>query len=32
MHSYEIPEIIAVRVDKGFDQYIEWVRSETTSN
>ena len=32
MHSYEIPEIIAVRVDKGFDQYLEWVRSETTSN
>lgn len=32
MHSYDVPEIIAVRVDRGFDQYLEWVRKETTSN
>lgn len=32
MHSYEVPEIVAVPVARGLDQYIEWVREETTSN
>jgi periplasmic divalent cation tolerance protein len=32
MHSYELPEIVAVRVDRGLDQYLEWVRKETASN
>jgi periplasmic divalent cation tolerance protein len=31
MHTYEIPEIIALSVKEGFDQYIEWVHSETHS-
>jgi len=29
MHTYETPEIIALPVKKGLDQYIGWVRSET---
>jgi len=31
MHSYETPEIIALPVKEGLDQYIGWVRSETHS-
>ena len=31
MHTYETPEIIALQVKEGLDQYIEWVRSETHS-
>ena len=31
MHAYETPEIIALPVKEGLDQYIEWVRSETYS-
>jgi periplasmic divalent cation tolerance protein len=31
MHTYEIPEIIAVPVTKGLDKYIEWVHCETHS-
>jgi periplasmic divalent cation tolerance protein len=29
MHSYKVPEIIALPVMAGFPQYLEWVRSET---
>lgn len=29
MHTYETPEIIALPVKEGLDQYIRWVRSET---
>lgn len=29
-HSYTTPEILAVPVAKGLDQYIAWVRNETT--
>jgi len=31
MHTYEIPEIIALPVKDGHDRYIGWVRSETHS-
>ena len=31
IHSYETPEIIALPVTKGLDQYIGWVCSETHS-
>lgn len=31
MHTYEIPEIIALSVKKGLDRYVGWVRSETQS-
>jgi periplasmic divalent cation tolerance protein len=30
MHSYEVPEIIAVKVDRGLNQYIAWVEQATT--
>lgn len=29
MHTYETPEILALPVKEGLDQYIGWVRSET---
>ena len=28
-HPYELPEIIAVPVEQGLPQYLEWVASET---
>jgi periplasmic divalent cation tolerance protein len=31
MHTYEIPEIIALPVKEGFNQYIGWVGRETHS-
>jgi len=31
MHTYEIPEIIAVQVKSGLNQYVGWVRDETHS-
>lgn len=31
-HSYQVPEILAVRIENGFNQYIEWVGKETTTN
>ena len=27
LHPYEVPEIIAVRVEEGFAAYLEWVES-----
>jgi periplasmic divalent cation tolerance protein len=29
MHPYKVPEIIAIPVNDGLPQYLEWVRSET---
>jgi periplasmic divalent cation tolerance protein len=29
MHTYETPEIIALRVEDGLAQYLGWVRDET---
>ena len=29
MHSYEVPEIIALTVRKGLHPYLAWVRQET---
>lgn len=28
-HSYKVPEIIGISVDKGLPQYLEWVQKET---
>jgi len=28
MHPYELPEIIAVPVEAGLEEYLEWVRGE----
>lgn len=30
LHPYELPEIIAVPVRHGLDEYLEWVAGETT--
>lgn len=30
LHPYELPEIVAVPVVRGFDQYLNWVAAETT--
>ena len=29
LHPYELPEIIAVRVEAGLPAYLEWVAAET---
>ena len=29
LHPYELPEIIAVPVLRGFDDYLQWVADET---
>ncbi len=29
LHSYEVPEIIAVPVEEGYERYIKWVVEET---
>jgi periplasmic divalent cation tolerance protein len=29
MHPYEVPEIVAVPVERGLNDYLEWVRSCT---
>jgi periplasmic divalent cation tolerance protein len=30
LHPYELPEIVAVPVVRGLDEYLEWVAGETT--
>jgi periplasmic divalent cation tolerance protein len=30
LHSYEVPEILAVPIVQGNSTYLEWVRAETT--
>ncbi|MBM4126493.1 MAG: divalent-cation tolerance protein CutA [Nitrospira sp.] len=30
VHSYKVPEIIALPVTDGLPQYLEWVRTETS--
>ena len=30
LHPYELPEIVAVPVTRGLDEYLEWVNGETT--
>jgi periplasmic divalent cation tolerance protein len=32
MHSYEVPEVISIPVDKGLPQYVDWVIRETAGN
>ena len=31
-HPYELPEIIAVPVDRGLPAYLEWVTTETSES
>lgn len=30
LHPYELPEIVAVPVRHGFDEYLQWVAEETS--
>ena len=30
LHPYELPEIVAVPVVRGFEEYLDWVSSATT--
>ena len=30
-HPYEIPEIIAFEIKKGFNKYLNWIKDETRS-
>jgi periplasmic divalent cation tolerance protein len=30
-HPYELPEIVAVTVQRGLPQYLEWISSETAT-
>jgi periplasmic divalent cation tolerance protein len=29
LHSYDIPEIVAVPIEVGFDRYLQWVAKES---
>ena len=31
LHSYELPEIIAVPIERGLPRYLEWVLAETSA-
>ena len=32
IHSYDVPEIIALSVDQGLRPYLAWVHKETATN
>jgi periplasmic divalent cation tolerance protein len=32
IHSYKVPEIIAIPIETGLPQYLEWVEKETTES
>ena len=32
MHSYEVPEIIGLNIEKGLRPYLEWVHEETATD
>ena len=29
LHSYEVPEIIALPIIEGYDEYLKWIEEET---
>lgn len=31
LHSYELPEIVAVPISRGLPQYLGWIAAETTT-
>ena len=31
LHPYELPEIIAVPIERGLPEYLEWVNTETVT-
>lgn len=32
LHPYELPEVVAVRVDRGLPAYLAWVAQETVTD
>jgi periplasmic divalent cation tolerance protein len=30
LHTYEVPEIVSVRMDRGSEHYLRWLKTETT--
>ena len=30
VHPYEIPEVVAVRIEAGFPRYLDWIASSTS--
>jgi len=30
LHSYEVPEVIAMPIERGLPAYLEWIAAETT--
>ena len=30
LHSYDVPDIVAIPITHGFKKYLEWVEDETT--
>ena len=32
LHSYELPECIAIRVEKGSEEYLDWLESSVQSD
>jgi periplasmic divalent cation tolerance protein len=31
LHSYDVPEIVALPVERGFEKYLEWVQQSVSS-
>lgn len=31
LHPYELPEIVAVPIERGFPDYLEWINAETVT-
>ena len=32
LHSYSTPEVVALRIDRGSEQYLNWLRDSTAIN
>lgn len=32
LHSYTTPEVVALRIDQGSEQYLNWLRDSTSTN
>lgn len=31
LHSYSTPEVVALRIDRGSEQYLSWLRESTST-
>lgn len=32
LHTYETPEIISIPIEKGLDNYLDWIKKETDAS